>query len=343
MTLRSSSGPGVASGAASDRSAARRSSSSRSRCVTGRMRSSASGASPSASAVAASLTTSAGAASAEAVAPAPAGRTGWTAAPRSPRAAASARCSDAAGSPPISTSATRSPRRDPEVGQRVRPAGRCGRPTRRRSSVAARRRRDGPDGARPPRPRPSRGPSELASRSCSGAYDPFRTVWHVCSRGQGSVRSVLVADRLSPTSYVVLGMIALRGPSTSYDLKRAVGRSIGYFWHFPHAQLYSEPERLVELGLLDAETEAEGRRRRDVLVSPRPGAKELRDVARRADARALPDARHRRAQAVLQRGRRPGRRRPASRASRSRAPRSGSPSTRTCRRASPTSTPSPSA
>ena len=84
-----------------------------------------------------------------------------------------------------------------------------------------------------------------------------------------------MADRLSPTSYVVLGTIALRGPSTSYDLKRAVGRSIGYFWHFPHAQLYSEPQRLAELGLLEAESESEGRRRRTYRLTEE-GRKELR-------------------------------------------------------------------
>ena len=67
--------------------------------------------------------------------------------------------------------------------------------------------------------------------------------------------------RLSPTSYVVLGMIALRGPSTPYDLKRAVGHSIGYFWPFPHAQLYSEPKRLTEAGLLALTSENGGRRR----------------------------------------------------------------------------------
>ena len=89
----------------------------------------------------------------------------------------------------------------------------------------------------------------------------------------GTLRGV--ADRLSPTSYVVLGTIALRGPSTSYDLKRAVGRSIGYFWHFPHAQLYSEPQRLVDLGLLDAATEEGGRRRRTFRLTD-AGRKELR-------------------------------------------------------------------
>ena len=71
-----------------------------------------------------------------------------------------------------------------------------------------------------------------------------------------------MSERLSPTSYVVLGMIGLRGPSTSYDLKRAINRSIGYFWVFPHAGLYSEPQRLESMGLLSASSEQDGRRRR---------------------------------------------------------------------------------
>jgi PadR family transcriptional regulator, regulatory protein AphA len=73
--------------------------------------------------------------------------------------------------------------------------------------------------------------------------------------------------RLSATSYVVLGMIALRGPSTPYDLKRAVGHSVGYFWHFPHAQLYSEPDRLADLGLLELTAEETGRRRKTYSIT----------------------------------------------------------------------------
>jgi PadR family transcriptional regulator AphA len=98
--------------------------------------------------------------------------------------------------------------------------------------------------------------------------------------------------RLSTTSYVVLGMIALRGPSTPYDLKRAVGHSVGYFWHFPHAQLYSEPDRLTDLGLLELSAEATGRRRKTYsltaagrealrawLASPTDEHFQMRDVA----------------------------------------------------------------
>lgn len=64
----------------------------------------------------------------------------------------------------------------------------------------------------------------------------------------------------------------MRGPSTSYELKRAVENSVGYFWPFPHAQLYSEPKRLVELGLLDVHTEEEGRRRQTYTTTDAGGA-----------------------------------------------------------------------
>lgn len=67
---------------------------------------------------------------------------------------------------------------------------------------------------------------------------------------------------LPTSSYVILGLIALCGPQTPYELKKLVDESIGYFWDFPRAQLYLDPERLVGLGLLREEREAEGRRRR---------------------------------------------------------------------------------
>lgn len=73
--------------------------------------------------------------------------------------------------------------------------------------------------------------------------------------------------RLSTTSYVVLGLIAMRGASTSYDLKRAISHSVGYFWSFPHAQLYSEPKRLEEAGLLEMHQEDTGRRRKTYTIT----------------------------------------------------------------------------
>lgn len=74
--------------------------------------------------------------------------------------------------------------------------------------------------------------------------------------------------RLGPTSYVVLGSIAVRGPSTSYDLKRFVEVTLGHFWSFPHSQLYAEPERLARAGLLSEDREEGGRRRRTYAITP---------------------------------------------------------------------------
>lgn len=68
--------------------------------------------------------------------------------------------------------------------------------------------------------------------------------------------------RLSPVSCAVLGLIGLRGPSTSYELKRTASRTIAYFWPFPHSQLYSEPKRLAAAGLLAERCETGGRNRK---------------------------------------------------------------------------------
>jgi len=73
--------------------------------------------------------------------------------------------------------------------------------------------------------------------------------------------------RLGPTSYLVLGMIAMRGPSTPYDLKRFVQLSVANFWPFPHTQLYAEPQRLAEAGLLEETREESGRRRRHYTIT----------------------------------------------------------------------------
>jgi PadR family transcriptional regulator AphA len=82
--------------------------------------------------------------------------------------------------------------------------------------------------------------------------------------------------RLGPVSYLVLGVTALRGPTTPYDLKRFVQLSIGHFWPFPHTQLYAEPERLTAAGLL-AETREEGGRRRRHYTITEAGSERLAD------------------------------------------------------------------
>jgi DNA-binding PadR family transcriptional regulator len=68
--------------------------------------------------------------------------------------------------------------------------------------------------------------------------------------------------RLTGTSFAVLTLIELLGPSTPYDLKQALERSIANFWMVPHTTFYAEPTRLVKAGLLSEQQEAGGRRRK---------------------------------------------------------------------------------
>jgi PadR family transcriptional regulator AphA len=82
--------------------------------------------------------------------------------------------------------------------------------------------------------------------------------------------------RLSPTSYIVLALIDGAGEATPYDLKQAVGTTLGNFWSVPHAQIYAEPERLSEGGHLSERREQGGRRRRHYKLTAK-GRKTLRE------------------------------------------------------------------
>jgi len=84
-----------------------------------------------------------------------------------------------------------------------------------------------------------------------------------------------VADELTPSQYVVLGLIARHGPLTPYELKARVEESVGEHWPIPHAQLYRDPPRLAELGLLAEQAEESGRRRRVFHITG-PGREALR-------------------------------------------------------------------
>jgi PadR family transcriptional regulator, regulatory protein AphA len=68
--------------------------------------------------------------------------------------------------------------------------------------------------------------------------------------------------KLTPTSYIVLGLLEFAGESTPYRLKQLVSTSVGNFWTLHHAQLYTEPERLAKGGYVSEKRERSGRRRR---------------------------------------------------------------------------------
>jgi DNA-binding PadR family transcriptional regulator len=75
--------------------------------------------------------------------------------------------------------------------------------------------------------------------------------------------------RLTPTSYIVLGLLELAGESTPYALKQLVAGSVGYFWSLQHAQLYTEPARLAEAGYVTEKREETGRRRKLYAITDR--------------------------------------------------------------------------
>jgi PadR family transcriptional regulator AphA len=90
---------------------------------------------------------------------------------------------------------------------------------------------------------------------------------------------------LTPTSYIVLGLLELLGEASPYDVKQMVARSVGNFWSVPHSQLYREVERLSAAGYV------EGRRERTTGGRPRTLYR-LTDAGRRAlgDWRDAPSA-----------------------------------------------------
>jgi PadR family transcriptional regulator, regulatory protein AphA len=73
--------------------------------------------------------------------------------------------------------------------------------------------------------------------------------------------------QLTPTSYIVLGLLEWSGAATPYTLKQIVAGSIGNFWTLHHAQLYSEPERLAKAGYVTEKRERGGRRRKTYAIT----------------------------------------------------------------------------
>jgi len=110
---------------------------------------------------------------------------------------------------------------------------------------------------------------------------------------------------LTPTSYIVLGLVNQAGEATPYSLKQMAAATIGHFFSIPHSQIYAEPDRLAEGGFLSVRREETGRRRKhysltakgrkaleEWLESPTEEMYELRDpgllkLAMGSDAKAL--------------------------------------------------------
>ncbi len=81
---------------------------------------------------------------------------------------------------------------------------------------------------------------------------------------------------LTPTSYIVLGLVDQLGEASPYDLKQAVARSVGNFWSVPHSQIYREAARLERAGYLSCRREStSGGRPRKVYRLQEDGVEEL--------------------------------------------------------------------
>jgi PadR family transcriptional regulator, regulatory protein AphA len=74
---------------------------------------------------------------------------------------------------------------------------------------------------------------------------------------------------LTPTSYAILGLLAVR-PWTTYELAKQMDRTLNRFWPRARSKLYEEPKKLVAQGLAQAEPGAKGLRPRTVYsITPR--------------------------------------------------------------------------
>ena len=80
--------------------------------------------------------------------------------------------------------------------------------------------------------------------------------------------------RLTTTTYGVLGLLAVR-PHSTYELAKAMGRSVGRVWPRAQSKLFEEPKKLVSHGYARAEEDFVGRRPRTVYTITRSGRRAL--------------------------------------------------------------------
>lgn len=80
--------------------------------------------------------------------------------------------------------------------------------------------------------------------------------------------------RLTTTTYGVLGLLAVR-PHSTYELAKAMDRSVGRVWPRAQSKLFEEPKKLVAHGYATSREELVGRRPRTVYTITRSGRRAL--------------------------------------------------------------------
>src|SRR5262245_38956380 len=81
-------------------------------------------------------------------------------------------------------------------------------------------------------------------------------------------------DALSPTAYVILGMVRWE-PRSGYEIKAIVDNSTRFFWAASYGQIYPELKRLSEAGLIVGVDSPTGGRKRTVYEITADGEEEL--------------------------------------------------------------------
>lgn len=85
---------------------------------------------------------------------------------------------------------------------------------------------------------------------------------------------------LSPTAYVILGMVS-REPRSGYEIKAAVDNTTRFFWAASYGQIYPELKRLSEVGLVEGVDASQGDRKRTRYGITADGKAELKDWLRK--------------------------------------------------------------
>lgn len=85
---------------------------------------------------------------------------------------------------------------------------------------------------------------------------------------------------LSPTAYVILGMVS-REPRSGYEIKAAVDNTTRFFWAASYGQIYPELKRLSEAGLVEGVDASQGDRKRTRYAITADGKAELKDWLRK--------------------------------------------------------------
>ena len=110
-------------------------------------------------------------------------------------------------------------------------------------------------------------------RACSGPT-PLGAAASVTRRTDAPLQRDISSRymELSPTAYVILGMLGWR-PMSGYEIKSIVDNSTRFFWAASYGQIYPELRRLVAAGLIDGKASPQGGRRRNVYRLTPPAAR----------------------------------------------------------------------